>query len=387
MPNWYFEKDCNLNDFRASMADAKAAAIPLKLCADVQFNIPIYDCSELSDKIAAESYRSELMQEWADVMETGAGVVALKGCYPDGVLIDETSEKFAEIMKIEREAGLTGGDHFGKPGANPRIWNAIEKLCRLDPELFVRYYSNVMLALICETWLGPNYQMTSQTNLVMPGSDGQTGHRDYHLGFQTPEEASYYPATAHRTSPFLTLQGAVAHCDMPVESGPTRYLPYSQLYGPGYIACNLPEFKSYFEDSYVQLPLEKGDAVFFNPAVMHGAGANQTKDVERLANLLQIGSAMGRSIESVNRLAMCEAVYPALLSKWQKNEISEEGVVATIGACAEGYPFPTNLDLDPPVGGLVPRSQADIMLEAVERGLKHEAVVRELNEHAARRVA
>jgi len=147
-------------------------------------------------------------------------------------------------MEMERAAGLSGADHFGTAGANPRIWNALEKLCRLSPDLFVRYYSNVILALICETWLGPNYQMTSQTNLVRPGSSGQTGHRDYHLGFQTPEEASFYPVTAHQTSPFLTLQGAIAHCDMPVESGPTRYLPFSQMYGPGYIACNMPEFKS-----------------------------------------------------------------------------------------------------------------------------------------------
>jgi len=83
---------------------------------------------------------------------------------------------------------------------------------------------------------------------------------------------------------------------------------------------------------------------------------------------------------------MCEAVYPALLAKWQSREMSEENVVATVAACAEGYPFPTNLDLDPPVGGLVPKSQADIMLEAVERGLKQESFLREIHAHAARRV-
>jgi len=96
---------------------------------------------------------------------------------------------------------------------------------------------------------------------------------------------------------------------------------------------------------------------------------------------------MGRSIESVNRLAMCEAVYPALLAKWQKRELTEENVVATVAACAEGYPFPTNLDLDPPVGGLVPQSQADIMLEALQRGLKQDSFVREIHDHADRRQA
>lgn len=385
MPTWYFEKDCNLKDFQASMVNGKAKAARPRLSSNIEKDIPFYDCDDLNLKIASEEYRSELMQEWSNVLQTGAGIVVLKGLYPDRDLVDEVTGAFETIMQLERDAGLSSGDHFGAAGANARIWNAIEKLCRHDPDLFVRYYSNVVLALICETWLGPNYQMTSQTNLVRPGSDGQTGHRDYHLGFQTPEEASFYPATAHKTSPFLTLQGAIAHCDMPVESGPTRYLPFSQMYEPGYIACNLPDFKSYFEEQFVQLPLQKGDGVFFNPAVMHGAGANRTTHIHRLANLLQISSAMGRSIESVNRLAMCEAAYPALLIKWQKREISEENVVAAVGACAEGYPFPTNLDLDPPIGGLVPKSQADLMLEALERGLKQESFVRELHELEARR--
>jgi hypothetical protein len=36
-----------------------------------------------------------------------------------------------------------------------------------------------------------------------------------------------------------------------------------------------------------------------------------------------------------------------------------------IAASAEGYPFPTNLDSNPPVGGLAPRSQADYLRECL----------------------
>ena len=39
------------------------------------------------------------------------------------------------------------------------------------------------------------------------------------------DDLAAYPAHLHRTSPVLTLQGAVAHCDMPLESGPTMLLP------------------------------------------------------------------------------------------------------------------------------------------------------------------
>lgn len=379
MANWYFEKDCSIADFRTSILDTKFAAAKTAMASEVVKDIPIYDCASLNEKIAEDNFRSLLMQEWAEVLERGAGVVVLAKCYTDMSAIDRASAVFNDIMAEQRRAG-DGADHFAAAGGNERIWNSLEKLGKRDPSAFVDYFSNVMIALVCEAWLGPNYQMTSQTNLVPPGGKAQRGHRDYHLGFQTAEEASYYPVAAHKFSPHLTLQGAVAHCDMPVASGPTKFLPFSQSYGPGYIAMSLPEFSEHFEAHYVQLPLEKGDAVFFNPAVFHGAGDNDTEDVNRLANLLQISSAFGRAMETVNRRELSEAVYPTLLNAWQKREISEEQVVATVGACAEGYPFPTNLDLDPPVDGLAPKSQADIMLSALERGLKRESFVRDLHE-------
>ncbi|WP_328600364.1 phytanoyl-CoA dioxygenase family protein, partial [Rhodococcus sp. (in: high G+C Gram-positive bacteria)] len=53
-----------------------------------------------------------------------------------------------------------------------------------------------------------------------------------------------------------------------------KYLPYSQQFESGYLAFERPEFKEFFGAHYVQLPLEKGDAVFFNPALFHAAGHN-----------------------------------------------------------------------------------------------------------------
>ena len=48
-------------------------------------------------------------------------------------------------------------------------------------------------------------------------------------------------------SALLTLQGAVAHTDMPVESGPTKLLPFSQRYPQGYVAWRRADFRAYFE--------------------------------------------------------------------------------------------------------------------------------------------
>ena len=56
--------------------------------------------------------------------------------------------------------------------------------------MFADYYSNDILALISEAWLGPNYQVTSQVNVVNPGGAAQTAHRDYHLGFMSAAQAA-----------------------------------------------------------------------------------------------------------------------------------------------------------------------------------------------------
>ena len=41
-----------------------------------------------------------------------------------------------------------------------------------DPEAFVDYYANDILALVSDAWLGPGYQVTSQVNVVNPGGAG-----------------------------------------------------------------------------------------------------------------------------------------------------------------------------------------------------------------------
>ncbi|MHA6795614.1 hypothetical protein ACVGVM_19150 [Pseudonocardia bannensis] len=138
------------------------------------------------------------------------------------------------------------------PGANHRVWNALlEKLAAREPGRVADYYANDVLALVSTAWPGPNYQVTSQVNVVNPGGRAQIAH-------------------------------------------------------------------------HVQLPLSCGDAVFFNPALIHAAGA-------------------------------------------------------------EGYPFPTNLDRDPPVDGLAPQSRADLVLRALDEGWEPAVVRDRLAEQSGRR--
>lgn len=103
----------------------------------------------------------------------------------------------------------------------------------------------------------------------------------------------------------------------------------------------------------MQLALKAGDAVFLNPALMHAAGSNFTSDIHRMNNLLQIGSAFGRTMETVDRTRTSLAIYKALFSAKQQG-MAPHLISNVIASSAEGYSFPGNLDLDPPIGGKPP---------------------------------
>ncbi|MFF3147948.1 phytanoyl-CoA dioxygenase family protein [Streptomyces sp. NPDC057927] len=380
---WLTEADCDLDAFR-SLVEQRTDPADHPSAERVEQNVPLYDSDRLRSQAISPEGRRSVQDELVRALSDGPGIVVLKGAFPDAAVVDAASEAFRALIEEERASGTARGDHFAKPGANDRVWNALDKVAVRAPEVFADYYANDILELIAEAWLGPAYQVTSQVNVVNPGGAAQNVHRDYHLGFLSQERAATYPAHVHRLSPVLTLQGAVAHCDMPVESGPTLYLPHSQKFEPGYLAWRLPRFVQYFDAHHVQLPLEKGDAVFFNPALFHAAGHNRSADIRRMANLLQISSAFGRAMESVDREAMANALFPVLLRR-KSEGVSEDWLRRVIAATAEGYPFPTNLDLDPPVDGLAPPSQADTVRQAVAEDWDPERLRQELQAGAKRR--
>ena len=74
-------------------------------------------------------------------------------------------------------------------------------------------------------------------------------------------------------------------------------------------------------------------------------------------------------MESIDRRAMCKYLYPHMLRASQTGTLDAQQLDAAIAACAEGYSFPTNLDRDPPVGGLAPETQQDLFRRAVTTGM------------------
>ncbi|KAE8365215.1 hypothetical protein BDV27DRAFT_171794 [Aspergillus caelatus] len=375
----------NLEDFKKICSQTTTKST-YPLAASVDQNIPIYDARTLD--LHNTDLATTLQDEWYHILSTGPGIFVLKRMYNPAQYADTlntTNKAFTSIITRERASATTKGDHFAASGKNDRIWNSFSKHALEDPTSFINYYSNPWLRLVSETWLGPAYRVTAQVNVVKPGGAAQDSHRDYHLGFQDLHTCAAYPRNIQLASQHLTLQGAVAHSDMPLQSGPTRFLPFSQTYEPGYLAWRKEDFRAFFQERYVALPLEFGDGLFFNPAVFHAAGANETEPgpdggFHRKANLLQISSGLGKAMESIDSVPIVEKCWGTLVKRVQGAGGQLDGELENfVRAVADGYPFPTNLDKRPPApNGMAPESEQEIIVRGLKEGWGTERAVEEL---------
>lgn len=146
------------------------------------------------------------------------------------------------------------------------------------------------------------------------------------------------------------------------------------------MAYRLKEFQDYFLEAYVSVPLEKGDGLFFNPALFHAAGENTSADIQRSANLLQISSAFGKPMESIDTLPLAFMTWEVLVERYKREGMSE-GVKTYIGNVAEGYPFPTNLDRRvPETAGMAPESEQDLLVKGLREGWDKDILQSELKD-------
>ena len=330
----------------------------------------------MDDQLVIQHTEDISSQDIQERLENGPGALIVRGAYQDNALLDSVSSTF--FARIENE-GNQAADHFAS-GSNQRLWNAVNKLAEDAPQLFADYYGNEWLHRVSKAWLGPLYQITAQVNVVVPGGAPQTGHRDYHLGFYPESLVAEMPDLIRRASAQLTLQGAIIHCDVPVEMGPTKLLLGSQHDPDGYLTYRQAKEQARFEREHSQIPFKKGDLVFFNPSIFHAAGGNHTSTA-RLVNLLQISSALAKPMEHLDFVGLVQRVYPHLL------HLTDEHLVArTIRALVDAYPFPSNLDLDPPNDNWLGELEMNWLLEAWRQQKAPEYVIKSYVKRRQRRM-
>ena len=95
---------------------------------DVASNVLVYDCDALRKSVAEPESRRAVRAEWVRALLDGPGVIVLRRAFADAAVVDAASAVFHDIIAEQHAGGRAGGDHFAKPGANDRMWNALEKL-------------------------------------------------------------------------------------------------------------------------------------------------------------------------------------------------------------------------------------------------------------------
>lgn len=387
-PSFLREADVQVGELDELVQNSTTDLAHYPLASAVVSNVLLYDARPMLDAPDAQ-----LKDELARALLDGPGVLVVRGAF-DRELTLKVSRAFDHMLDEQgrQPGGRSRGDHFARAGENSRVWNTLEKLARDWPELFVSYFANECLALACEAWLGPRYQVTAQLNVMHAGAPAQLPHRDYHLGFGDADLATAYPAHVHTgVSPQLTLQCLIAHTDMPLASGPTCFLPHSQKYKLGYVAQHHQAIRAYFDAHHVQLPLAAGDLVCMNPAVLHGAGTNTIPDSRRVAHLLQVSSAFGRPMEIVDTARLTLSIFPTLAlavktgvpptlghaistpAAWRDRHTAN-----VVAASTAAYPFPANLDLAPPGSDEGKETESSLLNAALQENWSMDTLRRRL---------
>src|SRR5262245_36987997 len=125
---WLGEGDCRLDDFRR-VVERHTRLADYPLASAVHHNVLIYQGEDVRRASVRPEDRRTLMAEWAAAMLTGPGILVIEDAFADLGIVDAATEHFFAMIEEQRAGNTNAGDHFAKPGANDRIWNALEKLC------------------------------------------------------------------------------------------------------------------------------------------------------------------------------------------------------------------------------------------------------------------
>ncbi|HEY1708958.1 MAG TPA: phytanoyl-CoA dioxygenase family protein [Rhizomicrobium sp.] len=207
--------------------------------------------------------------EMLAVLEEDGGLI-VEGLFAQSTIrqlakaIDAASARFAP-------GGATQGlGPDGKPfvGANTIRFSSLGKLAPaffdlLDNDIYAQLADAVLLPACGSYWVN-----SGQAMLIGPGSDAQALHRDC-------MNWSQYCMPLWPNCPEITLSAMIALDEVNEELGATRVIPGSHKWA---------EYGARWDHTdTVPAELKPGDALVYSGKVVHGGGANRTKDRWRKA--------------------------------------------------------------------------------------------------------
>ncbi|MEY4339697.1 MAG: hypothetical protein RLZ14_1547, partial [Actinomycetota bacterium] len=145
----YAAADCRLDDLVAVMAP-EPTLHQYPHASGIESGALVYDGPSTVAAVADPVQRREVLAEMAHALgPEGPGIVVLHHAVAVDA-VDAASKAFRALIAQQHASGAVAGDHFAKPGANDRVWNALEKLAVQAPEVFAHYYASELIALVSE---------------------------------------------------------------------------------------------------------------------------------------------------------------------------------------------------------------------------------------------
>src|SRR3954453_15059813 len=138
-PGWFTADDCRLEDFRA-VVEKTTDLDEYPYADEVRQNVLVYG-ARLRNHVTTPEGRRNVQAELARALADGPGIVVFAGAFPDTDVVDRATAVFEAMIAEQKATGVVGGDHFATPGANDRVWGALDKFAVRDPEAFTAYYA------------------------------------------------------------------------------------------------------------------------------------------------------------------------------------------------------------------------------------------------------
>jgi ectoine hydroxylase-related dioxygenase (phytanoyl-CoA dioxygenase family) len=211
------------------------------------------------------------------VIEEDGGLI-IEGLFEKETIEQLLEDALAAAEQIEPGAATQGLGEEGKvfTGSNTIRFSSVGKISAAYFELL----DNPVYAALADAVLLPNcgsyWVNTAQVMLIGPDSDAQMLHRDC-------GNWEYVSATNWPNSPEVTLSAMIALDEITEELGATRVIPGSHKW-TDWEDNGSPEMT-------VPAEMSTGDALVYSGKVVHGGGANRTRD--RWRNAMHLSFVVG----------------------------------------------------------------------------------------------
>lgn len=269
-------------------------------------------------------------KEFVSELLLGCGFVKIKNFFND-IIINKVSES---IDYLSSKKG-----HAFEPRAI-RLWNFYSDLSQYDIKTWIDYFGDKNLYNLLSLWMGAYLRYSAQVNILKKGYLGHWIHQDYPVGLYSKDFVKKLSPVQYQSIQHFSLQVLIAHDEMTPSNGALKVLPASQLWSQAQIInFSSNSFTEFFNTECHEICMSPGDALFYNPHLIHCTG-DLNDGEQRRAALILATSPFLVPMEKTNFSCIQEQLDPYLKSQLVMNKISKEDVKRLLQISSDPCQFP-----------------------------------------------